>query len=62
MALQVVGAVLVADFTQYWVHRAFHTFPALWRIHAVHHSAEAMDWLAGSRPFFPDAVVTRALP
>ena len=61
LALQVVGAILVADFTQYWIHRAFHTFPALWRIHAVHHSAEAMDWLAGSRLHIADAVVTRAL-
>ena len=61
LALQVVGAILVADFTQYWVHRAFHAFPALWRFHAVHHSAEAMDWLAGSRLHIVDAIVTRAL-
>jgi len=61
LALQVVGAILVADFTQYWVHRAFHTVPALWRFHAVHHSVEAMDWLAGSRLHIVDAVVTRAL-
>jgi sterol desaturase/sphingolipid hydroxylase (fatty acid hydroxylase superfamily) len=61
LPLQVVGAVFVADFAQYWVHRAFHTFPSLWRVHAVHHSAEAMDWLAGSRLHICDAVVTRAL-
>jgi sterol desaturase/sphingolipid hydroxylase (fatty acid hydroxylase superfamily) len=61
LPLQVVGAIVVADFAQYWVHRAFHTFPALWRVHAVHHSAEAMDWLAGSRLHICDAVVTRAL-
>jgi len=61
MVLQVLGAIVVADFTQYWIHRAFHTFPPLWRVHAVHHSAEAMDWLAGSRLHIVDAVVTRAL-
>ena len=59
--LQVAVLLLVADFAQYWVHRAFHTIPALWRFHAVHHSAEAMDWLAGSRLHLVDAVLTRAL-
>jgi sterol desaturase/sphingolipid hydroxylase (fatty acid hydroxylase superfamily) len=31
------------DFFQYWVHRAQHAIPALWRFHAVHHSHEHMD-------------------
>jgi lathosterol oxidase len=61
LVVQVVGVLLVADFTQYWVHRAFHVVPFLWRFHAIHHSAEAMDWLAGSRLHIVDAVVTRAL-
>ncbi|MSR58047.1 MAG: sterol desaturase family protein [Planctomycetaceae bacterium] len=56
---QIVGVLLAADFTQYRVHRAFHGFPLLWRFHAVHHSAEAMDWLAGSRLHLVDAIVTR---
>ena len=34
---------------QYWTHRAYHEVPALWRLHAVHHSVKSMDWLAGSR-------------
>jgi sterol desaturase/sphingolipid hydroxylase (fatty acid hydroxylase superfamily) len=59
--LQFFEVVLIADLFQYWVHRAFHTFPALWRFHAVHHSAEAMDWLAGSRLHLIDAVATRAI-
>jgi len=57
---QVVLVLFVADFTQYWVHRAFHAVPLLWRFHAVHHSAETMDWLAGSRLHLVDALVTRA--
>lgn len=59
--IQVPMCLLAADFTQYWVHRAFHRVPFLWRFHAIHHSAEAMDWLAGSRLHFLDAVVTRSL-
>ncbi|MFN5779347.1 MAG: sterol desaturase family protein, partial [Novosphingobium sp.] len=53
--------LLVADLAQYWVHRAFHRIPVLWRFHLVHHSAERMDWLAGSRLHLVDIVVTRGL-
>jgi sterol desaturase/sphingolipid hydroxylase (fatty acid hydroxylase superfamily) len=59
--LQVVVIVVVADVTQYWIHRAFHAVPALWRIHAVHHSSEVMDWLAGSRLHVIDVLATRGL-
>jgi sterol desaturase/sphingolipid hydroxylase (fatty acid hydroxylase superfamily) len=61
LIVQVPAILLVADFTQYWVHRAFHRVPLLWRFHAIHHSAERMDWLAGSRLHLVDAVVTRGL-
>ena len=53
--------VLVADFTQYWIHRTFHTVTFLWAFHAIHHSAEEMDWLAGSRLHLVDVIVTRGL-
>ena len=59
--VQFVLLMFVADFTQYWVHRTFHAVPALWRFHAVHHSAEQMDWLAGSRLHLVDIAVTRGL-
>jgi lathosterol oxidase len=61
LVVQVPAILVVADFTQYWVHRAFHRLPVLWRFHAIHHSAERMDWLAGSRLHLVDAVVTRGL-
>src|SRR4030095_11825806 len=61
LALQFLEIILVADFTQYWVHRAFHRVPWLWRLHAIHHSSESMDWLAGSRLHLIDIVVTRGL-
>ena len=59
--LQTVESVCVADLAQYWIHRAFHRVPWLWRFHAVHHSSRALDWLAGSRLHPLDAVATRAL-
>lgn len=35
--------MLVMEFINYWLHRAFHRIPMMWRIHAVHHSDLEMD-------------------
>jgi lathosterol oxidase len=61
LVLQFVEVLIVADLTQYAVHRLFHRVPWLWAFHAVHHSSERMDWLAGSRLHLVDIVVTRGL-
>ncbi len=53
--------VLVADLVQYWTHRAYHEVPLLWRLHAVHHSAKHMDWIAGSRQHVLEIILTRTL-
>ena len=58
---QVLMVLLAADLVQYWVHRAYHEIPLLWRLHAVHHSAKYMDWLAGSRQHFFELLITRTL-
>lgn len=60
LVAQFLGVVLVADLSEYAIHRAFHRIPFLWRFHAIHHSSLAMDWLAGSRLHLVDVVVTRA--
>jgi lathosterol oxidase len=59
--LQFASILLLTDLTQYWIHRIFHSVPVLWRFHAIHHSAETMDWLAGSRLHLVDVAVTRGL-
>ena len=61
LIVQFAACVLVADLSQYAVHRAFHGVPLLWRFHRVHHSIETMDWIAGSRLHLLDVVVTRGL-
>ncbi len=61
MVVQVLLIMLATDFVQYWVHRAFHRVPALWRFHAVHHSARSMDWIAGARMHFLEIIVLRGL-
>ena len=59
MVLQVVVIMVFTDLVQYWLHRAFHRVPALWRFHAVHHSAKSMDWIAGARMHFLEIIVLR---
>ncbi len=59
--VQVLVALLLTDLAQYWAHRAFHEIAPLWRIHSIHHSTEAMDWMAGSRTHFIDIFITRSI-
>lgn len=58
--LQFFEALVLADLAGYGIHRLFHAVPFLWRFHAIHHSSQAMDWLAGSRLHLVDIIVTRA--
>ena len=37
--------MLIADFGRYWLHRAFHKFSPMWRLHAVHHSPHRLYWV-----------------
>ncbi|MCP8937890.1 sterol desaturase family protein [Alsobacter sp. SYSU M60028] len=57
--LQVIEAFVVADTGFYLAHRAFHASPFLWRFHAIHHSIEEMDWLAGHRVHPVDQILTK---
>jgi len=59
--LQVIAIIICADFVLYWEHRIYHEVRALWPIHAVHHSVENLDWLAGSRGHFVQVFTERAL-
>lgn len=61
LALQVMMIILCADFVLYWEHRTYHEIPLLWPIHAVHHSIENLDWLAGSRGHFLQVFSERAM-
>jgi sterol desaturase/sphingolipid hydroxylase (fatty acid hydroxylase superfamily) len=60
LLLQVIEIMFLTDLVQYWVHRAFHRIPVLWKFHAIHHSAQVMDWLASSRMHFFEMICLRA--
>lgn len=52
--------IILADLYYYWAHRLFHTVPALWKFHAVHHSIEDMDWIAAHRTHPIDTAITNS--
>ena len=59
--IQFFMAILLADLVEYAIHRTMHEVKFFWPIHAVHHSVEHMDWIAGSRLHFLEPLVTRTL-
>jgi sterol desaturase/sphingolipid hydroxylase (fatty acid hydroxylase superfamily) len=56
--LQVIQVIVLSDFLIYWGHRLQHRVGFLWRFHAVHHSAQHLDWLAAHREHPLDTIYT----
>jgi hypothetical protein len=54
-----IVAGLLGDFIGYWVDRAMHVVPALWRLHAVHHSSTKLDWPAAARVNPLESIVSK---
>jgi len=47
--MQFLLGTAVIDFGLYWVHRASHVVPWLWKLHAIHHTSTRIYWLNGQR-------------
>jgi sterol desaturase/sphingolipid hydroxylase (fatty acid hydroxylase superfamily) len=60
--LQIIEAVILADLGIYFTHRAFHAIPCLWKFHAIHHSIEELDWLAGARVHPVEQIINKCVP
>jgi len=39
----IIVDILILDLFTYWVHRAYHVVPLMWRLHAPHHFDEHLD-------------------
>ncbi len=59
VAFRFAAAMFVGEVGAYWGHRWSHEIPLLWRFHAIHHSAEEIDWLVHTRAHPVDMVFTR---
>jgi sterol desaturase/sphingolipid hydroxylase (fatty acid hydroxylase superfamily) len=57
--LRLSAAMVVGETGYYWAHRWMHEVPVLWRFHAIHHSAEEMDFLVNTRTHPVDSVFGR---
>jgi sterol desaturase/sphingolipid hydroxylase (fatty acid hydroxylase superfamily) len=58
LGVQFALVVVLGDVLIYWGHRLQHRVGFLWRFHAVHHSAEHLDWLAAHREHPLDSLYT----
>ncbi len=47
--LEIFVGLVVFDVAGYIYHRLAHRIPALWALHRIHHSSEAMSFVAGFR-------------
>jgi sterol desaturase/sphingolipid hydroxylase (fatty acid hydroxylase superfamily) len=56
---RMVAAMVVGEIGFYWGHRWCHEIKLLWRFHAIHHSAEHVNFLVNTRAHPVDMVFTR---
>lgn len=52
---------IINDFGRYWLHRWYHEFNWLWRIHRVHHTVTEMDALSTFRVHVLEGVIKYGL-
>jgi sterol desaturase/sphingolipid hydroxylase (fatty acid hydroxylase superfamily) len=49
LIIQLALVAVIVDFSLYVMHRVSHRVAWLWRLHAIHHSAERLYWFNGER-------------
>jgi sterol desaturase/sphingolipid hydroxylase (fatty acid hydroxylase superfamily) len=54
--------VICNDLYIYWTHRLSHMIPALWALHSLHHSAEAVTFVTGARFHWLERIVNGFFP
>ena len=60
-SVQFVLFLIVSDAALYWKHRTMHAVPALWRIHAIHHSQRNMTLLTSFRFHAADELISNVV-
>ena len=60
-AFAIVVAIVFLDLVVYLQHVMFHALPALWRLHAVHHSDTELDVTSGTRFHLLEIAISLAI-
>jgi sterol desaturase/sphingolipid hydroxylase (fatty acid hydroxylase superfamily) len=53
------ASMVIGETAYYWAHRLSHEIPLLWRFHAIHHSAEQIDFMVSTRAHPIDFIWSR---
>ncbi len=53
--------IVLLDLWTYWMHRAWHRVPVMWRFHKVHHFDEFLDTTSAFRFHLGEVVISAAL-
>lgn len=53
--------LIIFDLWTYWLHRAYHRVPVMWRLHEVHHRDEFLDTTSAFRFHLAEVVLSAAL-
>ncbi|PQA85407.1 sterol desaturase family protein [Hyphococcus luteus] len=59
--LILIADIVILDLWTYWVHRAWHRVPVMWRFHKVHHFDEFLDTTSAFRFHLGEVIVSAAL-
>jgi sterol desaturase/sphingolipid hydroxylase (fatty acid hydroxylase superfamily) len=49
LIFQIVLVIVLGDLLEYWTHRLSHSIPAIWPVHAIHHSAVRLSTVKSGR-------------
>ena len=60
-AAALIVSLVLLDLWTYWLHRAYHRVPAMWRLHEVHHRDEFLDTTSAVRFHFGEVVLSASL-
>ncbi len=53
--------IILLDLWTYWLHRAYHRVPVMWRLHEVHHRDEFLDTTSAVRFHLGEVVLSAVL-
>ena len=56
-----IADLVLLDLWTYWLHRAYHRIPAMWRLHEIHHRDEFLDTTSAVRFHIAEVVLSALL-